>query len=71
MGQRVPRVPQVSINLPIPMQHRVRPQVLGTMYQQPVQRHKVHVRRGVQIPIQMVQPVRPVHLPVCARPDII
>ena len=71
MGQRVPHVPQVSINLPIPMQHRVRPQVLGIMYQQPGQRHKVHVRRGVQIPIQMAQPVRPVHLPVCARPDII
>ena len=32
---------------------------------------ELHVRRGVQIPIQMVQPVRPAHLPVCARPDII
>ena len=52
MVRRVPRVPQVSINLPIPMQHRAVMSVQTVIQQgqdQPVR---------VQIPVHLGRPVR-------------
>ena len=52
MGQRVPHVPRVSINPPIPMQHRAVMSMQTVIQQgqgQPVR---------VQIPVRQIHPVR-------------